>query len=137
MAASPPSLFNRIIHGELSCHEAYEGRYVFAVLDTNPCSAGHTLVVPKEQRATLDRLSEESAAAVGRVVPRVSRVILAACDATDFKSLQNKGAAARQSVFHVHFHSIPKHRDGSGLRWPLVTTALDSEEGARIRDRLA
>ena len=70
MANSEPSIFTLIIQGEIPCHKVYEDEHVFAFLDINPCSVGHTLVVPKEQSATLDGLSDEASAAVGRVLPR-------------------------------------------------------------------
>ncbi|MEE3277149.1 MAG: HIT domain-containing protein, partial [Candidatus Thermoplasmatota archaeon] len=49
---------------------------------------------------------------------------------------QNNGEAAYQSVFHVHFHIIPKHDDGSGLAWPFATTQLDPEQGAILAERI-
>ena len=114
----------------------YEDDSVFAFLDINPCSIGHTLVVPKEQAVTLDQLSDDSAAAIGKVLPRISRAILEITGALDFNVLQNNGEAAFQSVFHVHFHIIPKHKDGSGLAWPFITTQLDPEEGANLAERI-
>ncbi len=130
MSDSDPSIFTLIIQGDIPCHKVYEDEDVFAFLDINPASIGHTLVVPKEQSTTLDGLSEEASAAVGRVLPKISRAVLAASGATDFNVLQNNGEAAFQSVFHVHFHIIPKHDDGSGLTWPFTTTQLDPDEGA-------
>jgi len=136
MVESDPSIFTLIIQGTIPCHKVYEDDYVFAFLDINPASVGHTLVVPKEQSATLDELSDEACAAVGRVLPRISRAVLAASGARDFNVLQNNGEAAFQSVFHVHFHIIPKHDDGSGLSWPFATTQLDSEAGAKLAERI-
>ncbi|MDE0706603.1 MAG: HIT family protein [Candidatus Poseidoniales archaeon] len=136
MDESDPSIFTLIIQGNIPCHKVYEDEHVFSFLDINPCSIGHTLVVPKEQSATLDGLSEEASAAVGRVLPRISRAVLAASGASDFNVLQNNGEAAFQSVFHVHFHIIPKHDDGSGLTWPFATTQLDPGEGAILAERI-
>ena len=136
MATPDPSIFTLIIQGEIPCHKVYEDKHVFAFLDINPCSVGHTLVVPKEQSATLDGLSDEASAAVGRVLPRISRAVLSASNARDFNILQNNGEAAFQSVFHVHFHIIPKHDDGSGLAWPFVTTQLDPKEGTILAERI-
>ena len=136
MSQDEPSIFSLIIDGQLPCHKVYEDDSVFAFLDINPCSIGHTLVVPKEQAVTLDQLSDDSAAAIGKVLPRISRAILEITGAPDFNVLQNNGEAAFQSVFHVHFHIIPKHKDGSGLAWPFVTTQLDLEEGANLAERI-
>ncbi len=109
------TLFTRIVRGEIPCHKVYEDDHVLAFLDINPVAPGHTLVIPKEPAATLDVLSDDTAAAIGRALPRIARAVLAATGTTDFNVLQNNGADAHQSVFHVHFHIIPRHADGSGL----------------------
>jgi histidine triad (HIT) family protein len=134
------TIFSKIIAGEIPCFRVYEDVHVLAFLDINPLSKGHTLVIPKEQRETLDQLSDESAAALGRVLPRISRAILQATGAQAFNILQNNGVSAHQAVMHVHFHIIPKYPDGSGLGigWPART--LNADEGkalaATIEDRL-
>lgn len=134
------TIFSKIISGEIPCFRVYEDTQVLAFLDINPLSKGHTLVIPKEQAETLDQLSDESAAALGRVLPRISRAVLHATGAQAFNILQNNGASAHQAVMHVHFHIIPKYPDGSGLGigWPART--LNADEGkalaATIEDRL-
>src|SRR5689334_191923 len=109
------TIFGKILRGEIPCHKVYEDERVLAFLDINPIARGHTLVIPKEPAATLDALSDEAAAAVGRVLPRIARAVLAASGATAFNVLQNNGVGAHQAVMHVHFHIIPKHDDGTGL----------------------
>ena len=114
------TIFSKILKGDIPCHKVYEDDRVLAFLDINPVSHGHTLVIPKEPAATLDVLSDESAAAIGRVLPRIARAVLKATGAQHFNVLQNNGAPAHQAVFHVHFHIIPKHDDnaGLGIGWP-------------------
>jgi histidine triad (HIT) family protein len=116
----PDTVFSRILRGEIPCARVYEDAEVLAFLDIMPLSPGHTLVIPKEPAATLDQLSEASAAAVGRVLPKIARAVMAATGTTAYNVLQNNGAAAHQAVFHVHFHIIPKPGDGGGLGigWP-------------------
>lgn len=109
------TIFAQIIRGEIPCHRVYEDERVLAFLDIFPLSLGHTLVIPKEPVATLDQLSDDAAAAIGRVLPRLARAVLRATGASAYNVLQNNGAAAHQAVMHVHFHIIPKHTDGSGL----------------------
>src|SRR3954464_10731394 len=106
------TIFTKIIAGEIPCFRIYEDDKVFAFLDVNPLSRGHTLVIPKEPAETLDQLSDEAAAALGRTLPRIARAVLAATGASAFNILQNNGAAAHQAVFHVHFHIIPRLDDG-------------------------
>jgi histidine triad (HIT) family protein len=112
------TIFGKIIRGEIPCHRVYEDDKVLAFLDIAPISRGHVLVIPKEAAATLDQLSDESAAAIGRVLPRLCRAVLKATGATAYNVLENNGPAAHQAVFHVHFHIIPKFDDsGLGIEW--------------------
>ncbi|MDP6986440.1 MAG: HIT family protein [Phycisphaerales bacterium] len=115
MPASP-TIFGRILDGEIPCHRVYEDEHVLAFLDVGPISLGHVLVIPKERAAFLHELSDDAAAAIGRVLPRIARAVMTVTGCADYNVLQNNGAAANQAVFHVHFHIIPKHADGSGLQ---------------------
>jgi histidine triad (HIT) family protein len=119
------TVFSKIIRGEIPCTRVYEDEKVLAFLDIFPISHGHTLVIPKEPAATLDALSEESAAALGRVLPRLARAVMHASGAKAYNILQNNGKLAHQAVFHVHFHIIPRHEDGSGLGIVWRTGTLD------------
>ena len=109
------TVFSKILRGAIPCARVYEDEHVLAFLDINPLSRGHTLVIPKEPVETLDQLSDDVAAAIGRVLPRLSRAILAATGASHFNILQNNGYLAHQAVRHVHFHIIPKLDSGAGL----------------------
>lgn len=109
------TIFSRIIRGEIPCHKVHEDDQVLAFLDIFPLSPGHTLVIPKEPAATLDQLSDESAAAVGRALPRITRAVMRATGATACNVLQNNGSLAHQAVFHVHFHVIPRRNESEGL----------------------
>ena len=126
------SIFSMIIDGEIPCHKVYQDDLVFAFLDINPFSSGHTLVVPKEAARTLDKLSDVSSEALGKVLPRISRAILSATGAEEFNVIQNNGPNAFQSVFHVHFHIIPKMKDGRGLTFPFKSSPIDHEEAERL-----
>ena len=110
-----PTIFGRILDGEIPCHRVYEDEHVLAFLDVGPLSLGHVLVIPKERVAFLHELSDDAAAAIGRVLPRIARGVVDVTGCADYNVLQNNGAAANQAVFHVHFHIIPKYADGSGL----------------------
>ncbi|MEK7703539.1 MAG: HIT domain-containing protein, partial [Myxococcota bacterium] len=94
------TLFKKIIAGEIPCHRVYEDHEVLAFLDIGPLSRGHTLVVPKEAAETLDALSDASAAAIGRLLPRLCRAVLAATGASAYNVLQNNGELAHQAVRH-------------------------------------
>ena len=126
------TIFSKILRGDIPSHKVYEDDLVFAFLDIGPLSFGHTLVIPKEEATTLDQLSDESAAALGRVLPRLCRAIKAVTGTEQFNVLQNNGPMAHQAVFHVHFHIIPKPSvdQGLGIEWRSVK--LDQAEGVRL-----
>jgi len=129
------TVFAKILRGEIPCHRVYEDDAVLAFLDVNPIARGHTLVIPKEPAVTIDQLSDDAAAALGRVLPRIARAVMAATGTTAYNLLQNNGAEAHQAVFHVHIHIIPKHADGSGLG--LAWNARKLTEGAELAAAIA
>jgi histidine triad (HIT) family protein len=130
------TIFGRIIAGSIPCHKVYEDAQVLAFLDIAPLSRGHTLVIPKEPAATLDQLSDESAAALGRVLPRICRAVMAVTGVTEYNVLENNGVGAHQAVAHVHFHVIPKPDSGGGLgvKWPAGQLDADA---AQLASQLA
>jgi len=131
------TVFSMIISGQIPCHKVYEDENVLAFLDINPIAPGHTLVIPKEAAVTLDGLSDESAAALGRVLPRICRAVVAVTGVKEYNVLENNGAGAHQAIPHVHFHIIPKpnRSAGLGIGWPATT--LDPGEGAQLALKLA
>ncbi len=130
------TIFGKIIDGEIPCHKVYEDEHVLAFLDVGPLSKGHTLVIPKERKAHLHELSDESAAALGRVLPRLCRAVMQATGANAYNVLQNNGSAAHQVVMHVHFHIIPKYDDaGLGLQWK--PGSLDGDEAPALASKIA
>ena len=130
----PDTIFSRILRGEIPCHRLYEDDHVLAFLDVGPLSQGHLLVIPKEARAFLHQLSDDSAAAIGRALPRIARALMKATGATAYNVLQNNGKEAHQEVMHVHFHIIPKHEDESGLKFEWSSGTLS--EGENLAERI-
>ncbi len=126
------TIFSKIIAGEIPCHKVYEDEHVLAFLDINPLSPAHTLVIPKEPAATLDVLSDDAAAALGRVLPRICRAVKQVSGSDAFNVLQNNGSMAHQAVFHVHFHIIPKPtaEAGLGIGWP--AGKIDPDAAAKL-----
>ena len=133
------TVFDKILRGEIPCHRVYEDTHVLAFLDINPLAPGHTLIIPKEAAATIDALSDESAAAIGRVLPKIARAVMSATGVRAYNLLQNNGAGAHQAVFHVHFHVIPKYEDGRGLSLNWRPGAISDAEAmaSKIRTGLA
>jgi len=123
------TIFDKILSGDIPCHRVYEDEHVLAFLDIGPLSPGHALVIPKERAVQLHELSDASAAALGRVLPRLCRAVVRATGATAYNVLQNNGVAAHQAVMHVHFHVIPKLGDrGLGIDWRAGSLAPEAAE---------
>jgi histidine triad (HIT) family protein len=131
------TVYAKILRGELPCHRVYEDDRVLVFLDICPASCGHTLIIPKEPAETLDQLSDESAAAIGRILPRVCRAVMKATGTTAYNVLQNNGAMARQVVKHVHFHVIPRVDEETGLRASWTPGQLDHDAGAALAARMS
>jgi histidine triad (HIT) family protein len=130
------TVFAKILRREIPSHRVYEDDKVLAFLDVGPLSRGHLLVIPKEPAETLDQLSDESAAAVGRVLPRLSRALMRVTGVPAYNVLQNNGPLAHQAVFHVHFHLIPKPNDTEGLGVGWRPGKLDPQAGAALAEEL-
>ena len=124
------TIFSKILSGEIPSYKVYEDELVFAFLDIGPLSPGHTLVIPKEAVPTLDMLSDESSAAIGRVLPRLCRAVMAATGTKQYNVLQNHGTVAHQAMMHVHYHIIPKPNaeSGLGVGWPSTTLEQNDAE---------
>src|SRR5215469_6120504 len=137
IAAMADTVFGKIIRGQIPCHKVYEDDKVLAFLDINPLSAGHTLVIPKEAAESMDSLSDEAAAALGRVLPRLCRAVIAATGVREYNVLENNGTGAHQAIPHVHFHIIPKPnaREGLGVGWPM--RSLEREAAAELARKIS
>ena len=110
MAYDPNNLFMRIIRGELPCVKVYEDADVLAFMDIMPQSEGHTLVVPKVAGENLLDTPPASVTAAMVIVQRLVQAAPQAFGCPGVMVAQFNGAAAGQTVFHLHVHVIP--------RWP-------------------
>jgi len=102
-------IFCAIAAGEIPSFKVYEDELVLAYLDINPFSKGHTLVIPKVHSTGLLDTDEATLAAVIARVKKVAAHLKAALPCDGFNVLQNNGAAAGQTVMHLHFHIVPRY----------------------------
>lgn len=107
MAYDEQNIFARILRGELPAIKVYEDDQVLAFMDIMPQADGHTLVIPKTPAVTLLDLPADAAAYIIQVVQKVAKAIEVGLDAKGIVLMQLSGAAAGQTVPHVHFHLIP------------------------------
>lgn len=119
-------VFCAIATGEIPSFKVYEDDLVLAYLDINPCSKGHTLVIPKAHTTGLLDTSDEVLAQIIARVKKVAAHLKEALPCDGFNILQNNGAAAGQSVFHVHFHIVPRYEGGKALSFTSQKGDMDA-----------
>lgn len=108
-------LFCKIANHEIPSDIVYEDEHVLAFLDINPTSLGHTLIIPKKHHDDFTQVSSQLVARIHGVskilVKRYDQVL----NPQGYNLLSNAKSIAGQSVFHVHFHLIPRYELGDGL----------------------
>ena len=132
------NIFAKILRGEIPCVKVYEDDKTLAFMDVMPQAQGHTLVVPKEAAENVLDLSEDGMAAMMATTQKIARAIKLALDPDGIVLTQFNGPAAGQSVFHVHFHVIP--RKAGDLLAPHARGMVDARTlepiAAKIRSAL-
>ena len=107
MAYDRNNVFAKMLRGEIPSHKIYEDADTLAFLDIMPRSDGHTLVITKEEARDLFEVSPQGLAKLSAVVQRLAPQIKDAVGADGVLIQQFNGAAAGQTVFHLHFHIVP------------------------------
>ncbi|WP_165247425.1 HIT family protein [Paludisphaera soli] len=117
MSRDPKCLFCKIVHGEIPSARVLETDRAVAILDINPVAKGHVLIIPRDHHAQVAELPDDLAAHVGSLVPRLTRAVVAATGADGSNTIINSGRVAGQTIFHCHWHVIPRFEDDP-VRWP-------------------
>ena len=111
-------LFCKIIAGEIPSYKIYEDEFVYAFLDIACDCYGHTLVIPKKHCTNVLDCDAETLCHVIDAVGKIARHYTENCGYDGVNILNASGASAEQSVFHLHFHIIPR-KTGDGIHaWP-------------------
>lgn len=108
MAYDPNNIFARIIRGEAPCVRVFEDEHTLAFMDLMPQAPGHTLVIPKAPAADLLSLPADAIGPLLATTQRVARAVKRALQPGGILIAQLNGAPAGQTVFHLHFHIIPR-----------------------------
>ena len=133
------NIFAKILRGEIPCHEVWQDEAVLAFMDIMPITPGHVLVLPK---APSRNLLDADPATLEALITRVQRIARAAKSAMESDGVtvqQFNEAAAGQSVFHLHFHILPRW-EGVALKppeGPVEQPEVLAEQAARIRRAIA
>lgn len=109
------NIFAKILEGAIPSHKVYQDDDVLVIMDVMPQANGHALVIPKAPSRNLLDADPMTLGAVIATVQRVARASKSAFKADGITINQFNEAAGGQSVFHLHFHVIPRH-DGVGLK---------------------
>jgi histidine triad (HIT) family protein len=138
MAYDRNNVFARIVRGEIPAHKVFEDEHTLAFMDVMPQADGHTLVIPKAEAENLFDLPGPALAATILTTQRVARAVQKAFAAPGILIAQLNGPAAGQSVFHIHFHVLPRH-EGLDLRFHargMADPALLAAHAEKVRAAL-
>ncbi len=132
----PNNIFAKILKGEMPAVKVMEDDIALAFMDVFPQSKGHTLVIPKD--VTARNLLEMPTPKLGAYIERVQTVARAVEKALQPDGLvvsQFNGATAGQTVFHLHFHIIPRWEDAA-MRQHAQGEMADIEELQKISNQI-
>jgi histidine triad (HIT) family protein len=113
-------IFCKIIRGEIPCFKVYEDDDVLAFMDVNPVAEGHVLVIPKHHSRDILETPPEWVGKTFAGAGRVARAVQKSLAPDGINIVQANGPGAKQSVFHLHVHVIPRAMDdGLTMNWEL------------------
>ncbi len=104
-------IFCKIIRGEIPSYKVYEDELVIAILDVNPSSNGHTLVMPKEHFSDVTTTPKNILDHCFEVSQVIAQAQIKQLHATGVNIITNAGKSAGQSVMHFHIHVIPRYEN--------------------------
>lgn len=111
-------IFCKIANGEIPSRTLYEDEHFRVILDLNPATRGHALIMPKDHAANLYELPEQSAGAAMVLAKKLAAAMRERLSCDGLNLVQNNGEAAGQTVAHFHLHMIPRYvNDGQSLEW--------------------
>lgn len=133
-------VFCKIVAKQIPATVVHEDEHTLAFMDIGQVNPGHVLVAVKKHAENIFALDDAQAAAVFRAAARVARAIRSAFEPQGLSVYQANGAAAGQTVMHLHLHLVPRHEgDGMALTWPVKNPPREKlvEYAQRIRAKLA
>ena len=138
MAYDTNNIFAKILRKELPAHTVYEDDNNMAIMDIMPQTEGHTLVIPKTPCENLFDIPAANLSSLMHATQQVATAVKTAFNAQGIMIMQLNNAAAGQTVFHLHFHILPRNQ---GIELGIherkqVADELLAEHARRIRDAL-
>ena len=129
-------IFCKIAAGEIPSRKIYEDSDLIAIMDLNPTSKGHSLIIPKEHCTNIYDIDEDIAAKVMKTAKKLATKMTVAWNCDGFNLLQNNGETAGQTMFHFHMHLIPRYKDADNNMLKFTSVSFSDEEMDAIRDQI-
>ena len=104
-------IFCQIVRGSVSSYKVYENERIYAFLDIEPVTRGHTLIIPKQHYADLESIPDDVLSETASTAKQLASKYLAKLSASGFNLVHSSGDDAQQDVFHFHLHLIPRYKD--------------------------
>jgi histidine triad (HIT) family protein len=131
----PNCIFCKVLAGEIPSEEVDSDERTITVMDINPATRGHVVVITRTHAESLLDLDDEDLLAAMQTVRRVAQRMRETLDPAGFNILHNIGRAAWQSIFHFHVHVIPRYEDDP-LQLPWLPEPADPAELARTAEQI-
>jgi histidine triad (HIT) family protein len=131
----PNCIFCKVVTGEIPSEEIDSDEHTVTVMDINPATRGHAVVITRNHVPNLMELDDEDLLAAMRAARRVTELMRQTLQPAGFNILHNIGRAAWQSIFHFHVHVIPRYEDDP-LQLPWLPEPADPAELAQVADEL-
>ena len=126
MANDPECIFCKILEGDIPSFKLFEDNETYAFMDINPLNDGHALVIPQSPHANIYEAPADVLASVMATAQRIARAIKKSLAPDGINVVQANGPGAAQSVFHIHFHVLPRRNgDEAKLNWGLAPGDMD------------
>ena len=133
-AGDPDCIFCAIVAGKAPARPVYEDEHTLAFLDINPITEGHTLVIPKRHAVDLHDIEPEDLAATARSAKVVAGLLTDRLGSDGINLLHATGAAAWQTVFHLHIHVMP--RISGDMPFPFPHRGATDDELTALHTRI-
>ena len=104
-------IFCKIAKGEIPCTKTFESSNFIGILDINPFTEGHTLIIPKKHFETILDLPQELGNEAIDSIKKVAKELISNDKGEGFNLIQSNYEVAQQEISHLHFHVVPRKKD--------------------------
>lgn len=126
-------IFCKLANGKLPTNSIYEDEDFNVIMDIEPASKGHCIILPKSHAANLYELPEEYCEKIFSLAKKCGTVLKDTLHCDGLNVLQNNGEVAGQTEFHLHVHLIPRYKDDSvNFEYPKGMVKEDVAETAEV-----